>query len=203
MIIPEVQTSKKKIKISEIIFNPEFYARFEPNQRLISDYEENAEEILNSDNHIQLSENYILIDGYHRWKALERVYGKEQEITVLIHHTENTDYLLLKSYAGNTKHGLRNKRDENKKNIRNLYVRGYTLEQIQQHLGLGKSLVFEATTEDRKKEKEERDKKIVDLYLKAENTYKSISEILNIDEATVIKIMKNSTSGKYTRKHCG
>ena len=192
MIIPEVVKKKVMIKISDVVFDPEFYARLEPNQKLIADYEQNIEQILSSDNLIEIAQNNILIDGYHRWKAAEIVYGKDKEIPAIQHDTSNTDYILLKSSASNTRHGQRNSRQENSRNIRRLYARGFSLEQIQEELGLGKALVYEATVEDRKSEKEEQKKKVIDLYLMC-YTQEQIAENMGIPQTTVSDVIKNFT----------
>ena len=47
-----------------------------------------------------------------------------------------------------------------------------------------KPLVYSATTDDRKREKEERNQKIIDLYLKAENTQEAIAEMIVCDQKT-------------------
>lgn len=179
MIIPEVAKEKIQIKISDIQFVPEFYARLESDQKLIADYEENIAEILKGIECAHISQDNILIDGYHRWKAAERVFGKDALINVVKHMTDDKNYILLESYAANNKNGKRNSRAENVRNVRALYVRGFNLEQIQEKLSLSKSLVYSATTDDRKREKEERNQKIVDLYLKAENTQEHIAEVMN------------------------
>ncbi len=200
MIIPQVKKINAEVKISDIIFDSEFYARFEPDQKLLADYQENIDQIINSENRIHISQDNILIDGYHRWKAAERVHGKDFVLSVIKHETTNKDYILLESSSANTRHGQRNKKTENVRNVRRLYVRGFTLEQIQEKTGLGKSLVYAATSDDRKREKEERDQKIVDLYLKAENTQEAIAELMEITQPSVKSIVeniKNSTHGIF------
>jgi len=65
-----------------------------------------------------------------------------------------------------------------------------------------KSLVYSATTDDRKREKEERNQKIIDLYLKAENTQEHIAEVLNVPQKTIsdlINLSGNSTSGNFAK----
>lgn len=200
MIIPKVNKTVEQVKIKDILFNEEIYARFEPNQSLISRYEENAEQILGSQNKIQVSENNILIDGYHRLKAFQRVFGEDKEISVLKHHTENRDYIELKSYSANTTHGHTNSKEENRRNISRLYARGFELDKIQQELGLSKSIVYEATKKRREEEKEQQKKSIVDAYLKAWNTQESVADEYGVTHPTVRSIVenvKNSTCGEF------
>ena len=89
------------------------------------------------------------------------------------------DYIELESYASNTKHGQRSSKQDNMRNIRRLYAKGHGLEAIQEKLGLSIDIVYEATVEDRKKEKEERNNKILELYLRAQNTEEKITEQIN------------------------
>ena len=202
MMLPEVAKEKIQVKISEIQFVPEFYARLESDQKLIADYEENITEILKGIECAHISQDNILIDGYHRWKAAERVFGKDALINVVKHMTDDKNYILLESYAANNKNGKRNSRAENVRNVRALYVRGFNLDQIQEKLSLSKSLVYSATTDDRKREKEERNQKIIDLYLKAENTLEAISELVNVPVKTIhdaVKNCENSTLGNFAK----
>ena len=192
MMLPEVAKEKIQVKISEIQFVPEFYARLESDQKLIADYEENITEILKGIECAHISQDNILIDGYHRWKAAERVFGKDALINVVKHMTDDKNYILLESYAANNKNGKRNSRAENVRNVRALYVRGFNLEQIQEKLSLSKSLVYSATTDDRKREKEERNQKIIDLYLKAENTQEHIAEVMNTPRQTITRIIDDA-----------
>jgi len=192
MIIPEVIKEKVQIKIGDIQFVPEFYARLESDQKLIADYEENITEILKGIECAHISKDNILIDGYHRWKAAERVFGKDAMVNVVMHMTDDKNYILIESYAANNKNGKRNSRTENVRNVRALYVRGFNLEQIQEKLSLSKSLVYSATTDDRKREKEERNQKIIDLYLKAENTQEHIAEVMNTPQQTIARIISDT-----------
>jgi hypothetical protein len=77
------------------------------------------------------------------------------------------------------------------------------MDAIQSFLGLGKALVYGATTEARKQQKEERDKKIIGLYLKAENTMDGVAELVNVTKKTVDNVIdnlcKNSTDEKITQ----
>ncbi|MBD3341221.1 MAG: hypothetical protein GF353_19095 [Candidatus Lokiarchaeota archaeon] len=196
---------KKEIqlrKVSDIILEEEFYARFEPDQNLINQYEENIEAILLNKNGglIQISENNILIDGYHRLKAIERVHGKDYEFDCLVHLTDNTDYIELESYAANPKHGKRNSKKEIIRNIQRLYAKGHSQETIMQRLSIAKSIFYEATKKQREGDKEELERRAIEMYLRAWNTQKSIANELGVSEGYINKILTNSTNGKYEDK---
>ena len=199
MLIQEVEKFKSNVKISEVIFDAEIYARIESNNKIINEYTENIEQILASDNLIQISKNNKLIDGFHRLKAAERVYGSDFTIPVLVHNTENRDYIELVSYSANTRHGNRNSKEENKRNVQRLFARGFTLEQIQQATGLGKSVVYDATTSDRKRIKEEQDKKILSMWLRC-FTQDKIAEAMDMPQRTIADKIKNFSENSQTGK---
>jgi transposase len=197
MIIEKVEKRKGIIKASEIMFDSEIYARFDPNQALITEYESNIDQIMAGEKLVEVAADYTLIDGYHRWKAFQRVYGVDAEMQILIHETTNRDYIELASYASNTKHGLRTSAEENRRNIQRLYFKGFNIEQIMEALGLSKTVVFAATERQRKQEKEEQEKMILDMYLHAQYTQEMIAEIFGVTQQAVSKILtKNSARGE-------
>lgn len=194
----EVIKSIQKRKVSDIIYKEDIYARKEFDQRLITTYEENIEPIL-AEAKIQISMNNILIDGYHRWKAIERKYGSSFEFDVIVHETDNTDYIEIESYAANQRHGKRNSKEETARNIQRLYAKGHSSETIMAKLSVNKSTFFDATKKQREDEKEERDRKIVDLYLKC-FTQEEIAKRLGVTHPTVLSVVenvKNSALGEF------
>ena len=203
MKLPDVKTEIKKIKLSDIVFKEEIYARFEPDQRLISKYEENADTILRSSSKIKVSHDNILIDGYHRWKAFERVYGKDSEIDVCVYLTDNTDFIELESYAANQTHGKANTKEETFRNVQRLYSKGHDTQTIIDRLSIQKSWVLKATETIRATEKEERNRKAVELYLRAWNTQETVAKELDIARSTleeIINTVENSISGKIGKE---
>ena len=73
--------------------------------------------IIKAKKYISISEENILINGYHRLKAFKTKYGKDYELKCYVHLTKNLDYIELESYSSNTKHGKKNSRDDNIRNI--------------------------------------------------------------------------------------
>jgi hypothetical protein len=200
MILKDVNVEKREVKIGSIIFDEEIYARMEPDQSLISRYEENADQILDSNSRIQVSKDLKLIDGYHRLKAFQRVYGKDKKINVDFHDTDNRDYIELKSYAANTTHGQTNTAKENKRNISRLYARGFELDRIQDELGLSKSIIYAATKDRRAEEKQQLKKDIFEMYLRGWNTQQDVADEYDVSEAkinNVIKKLTSSTCGEF------
>ena len=197
----DIQTKTCKIKLSDIIFREDIYARIDKDQALISKYAENAESIVNSANRILISQDNILIDGWHRWKAFERVYGKDFELDVDMFLTDNTDLIELESYAANQKHGKANSKKDAFRNIQRLYAKGHDRDVIQRKLSISKSWVNEATKQQRAAEDEERNRVAVEMYLRAGSTYESIAEELGVTEGTIRNIVKErkmTTTGQIT-----
>lgn len=173
----DVKKVIKMVDVSSIIFKQELYAREEPDPALIQEYKDNIDEILKSGNKVEVSADLILIDGFHRWKAAEAA-GKT-EIECIVHETTDSDYIELESYAANTRHGKRNTKAENYRNIRRLYSKGHSLDVIQDRLGFSKAIVYDATSGDRKEEKKEREKLIIRHYLRAWNSQQRVADIIN------------------------
>ena len=204
-----VSKEVQKRKVSDIIFRKDLYARSKPDQAFITLYESNIENVLQTK--IEIAQNNILIDGYHRWKAAERKYGKDYELDVIVHLTDDLDYIELESYASNTRHGNRNSREDNIRNIRRLYSKGHDIDLIQNKLGLGKTIVYEAISDLEKALKAERDSRIVELYLKAWNTQEQVVDIINteyserlhVDQSKISRVlndMQNSVCGKLHKE---
>jgi ParB-like chromosome segregation protein Spo0J len=55
------------IDTNSIVYRQDLYPRFKPNPSKIQEYAENIERLPP----IELNQDNILIDGYHRWKAFE------------------------------------------------------------------------------------------------------------------------------------
>ena len=189
MNIEPVKTSIQKVKVTDILFDTQIYARMNPDQALIVEYSENIDSILASGPKIQVASDMRLIDGYHRWKAAQTAKGDDFEIDVLVHDTDNSDYIELTSYAANTKHGQRNSKKENTRNIQRLYRRGYDIDQIKEHLSLSRAMVNAATKADRDQEKQERNDQIISMYLQAWNTHRSIADEMDLTKKVVSDVL--------------
>lgn len=200
MMLPKnTKVEVQKRKIADIVFREDIYARIETKQSLITNYAENIEEILAAKKFIHISQNNILIDGYHRLKALESVYGKDCETACYVHLTDNIDYIELESYASNTQYGQVASREDNIRNVRRLFAKGHKLEDIQRKLSLSKNFVYETTAKQRDDKKEELQRSIVKLYLRAWNNQRDVAKQLQTSLGFVsetIDLFKNSQAGK-------
>lgn len=184
-----IEIKIQKRKVSEIIFKEDLYARITHDNSLIKYYSENIKSIDIAKSFIHISKDNILIDGFHRLKAYEMAYGKEHEISCYVHNTDNTDYIELKSYSSNTKHGQKNSKEDNKRNIRRLYAKSHSLETIRTELSLSKSFVYDATIKQREDEKIEREKAILEMYLHGNETQQSVADRFKLPRKTVDDIL--------------
>lgn len=185
----KVKIEIQKRKISEIQFRKDLYARIEPDPKLINYYTENIDEIINNKAFIHISQSNILIDGYHRLKALETKHGKEYEIDCYVHLTDNEDHIELESYSSNTSHGKKTNKEENKRNIQRLYAKGHKVENIYKKLSISKDFVYGCTKKQREDEKKELTEQTLKLYLRAWNSQQDIANQLNINRNTIRPII--------------
>jgi len=176
-----VQTIKK-LKINEIDYREDLYPRFEPNQRTIQKYA-NSIDFLPP---IKINQQYILIDGFHRWKAhtLENI----ETINVEIIETKSEKELKKLAYQLNANHGLQLTIDEKKKYAQEM-IGETTVSELANILSVDESTIRRWTENQRKALDDERNRKILELYLKAINTQQSIANSLSIDQKLVSRII--------------
>ena len=197
--IENVVTEVRKIKLSDIVFREDIYARIEKDQSLISKYADNAEMILKSHNRIVVSQDNILIDGWHRWKAFERVYGKDVDIDVDVFMTDNIDVIEMKSYSIDEAIGKSHTKAETTRNVQRLYSKGHSRDAISNAFSISTRWVNEATKQQRATEKEENERTAVDMYLHAGNTQQSIADELGVSQQTILRIIDNIHLGSSSQ----
>ncbi len=191
----EIQTRR----IKEIVFDKSIYDRFEPDQQLISQYAENAESILESGAKIEISQNNILIDGYHRLKAFDQAFGSDFEISCIVYLTDDIRYIKLKSFSANKKHGKQNTKDEIRQNVIDLYNDGFKVQTIKKELSLSKDFVYRTLKNIRSQEIEDRNIRVVLKYLNAWNTQSTIAEEIGVDRSLISKIVEDDVKNSQVR----
>ena len=179
----------QNIKVTEIVFRDDLYPRFEPNQSQIQKYSESIEFLPP----IKLNQNKILIDGFHRWKAYQ--LAGIQEIPFEVIETETEKELKKLAYQLNSNHGLQLSNKEKQKYAQEMYG-DMTVKELSVVLGVSESSIKGWTETQAKAQKEDRNRQIIDLYLKAWNTQKSIEDILNIPQQTITRIIENTQKDK-------
>ena len=172
-----------KLKTSDVLFREDLYPRFEANQELIQKYANSLEHLPP----IKINQNNILIDGYHRWKAHQLEEKPEIEVEVI--EVESEKELKKLAYQLNSNHGLQLNNKEKAMYAQEM-IGDMTAKELSIILSVTEDTVIKWTASQREAIKEERDRKIVELHLRAWNTQKNIADILGINEATVNGIIQ-------------
>jgi hypothetical protein len=172
------------MKIKEIIYREDLYPRFEPNQNMIQKYSDSVEQLPP----IKVNQNNILIDGFHRWKAFQ--LAGRTEIPHEVVNTESEKELKQMAYQLNSNHGLQLTSDEKRKYAQEMFG-DMTVKALCDVLGVSEKTIQRWTETQAKAVKEDRDRRIVELYLKAWNTQQSIADIFGVYFTTVFKIIED------------
>lgn len=171
-------------KVTEIVFRDDLYPRFEPNQALIQRYA-NAIEYLPP---IKINQSNILIDGFHRWKA-HQLEGM-QEVNVEIIETSSEKELKRLAYELNSNHGLQLSNEEKRKYACEM-IGDISVKDLSIILSVSERTVSGWTETQRKHLDEERDRKIVELYLRSQYTQEMLGEMFGITKQTVSNILSS------------
>ena len=178
------------INTSEIVYRADLYPRFEPNQATIHRYSESIEYLPP----IKINQNNILVDGFHRWKA-HQMAGLDKISADVIETTSEKELKRL-AYQLNSNHGLSLSPDEKKKYAQEM-IGDMTVKELSIILSVSESIVTKWTVNQREAITQDRNRKIIELYLRAWNTNSGIGEIYNISESGVRDIINRSYS-KFT-----
>lgn len=175
----------EKIKASEIVYREDLYPRFEPSQATIQKYSDSADHLPP----IKLNQNNILIDGFHRWKAF--MLAGINEIPYETIKTESEKELKKLAYQLNSNHGLQLKNDEKMRFAQEMYGE-MTVKAMANVLGVSESSIKSWTSSQAEAAKEAQNRKIIDLYLKAENTTQIIGDIVGLTRQAVDVIVEKA-----------
>lgn len=170
------------IKTTEVVYREDLYPRFEPNQATIHRYSESIEFLPA----IRINQNYILIDGFHRWKA-HQMAGVD-EINAEIIETSSEKELKKLAYQLNSNHGLSLTPDEKRRYAQEM-VGELTVKELSIILSVSESSIKNWTETQRTAQKEERNRKIIELYLRAWNTQEGIGEIFGESQVQISRII--------------
>ena len=173
-----------KIQSDKIVYREDLYPRFEPSQSTIQKYSDSIDHLPP----IKLNQNMILIDGFHRWKA--HLLTGINEIPYEIIETESEKEVKKLAYQLNSNHGLQLKNDEKKRFAQEMFGEMST-KALCDVLGVSSKSIQRWTETQAKAQKEERDRQIVELYLKAWNTQDSIADILGVPQNTISVLVDN------------
>lgn len=171
-------------KTSEIVWREDLYPRFEPNPTTIQQYAESIEQLPP----IEVNQHNELIDGYHRWTAHKK--AKCEAIQVVVTPTASDNEFLKLAIRRNASHGLQLSLDEKRDMARRLYTgKDGEKEELVTLLSVGKSTVYNWLSRKDKDLKDERNRRIAELWL-ACYTEEEIAEQVGVSKATVIDILQ-------------
>ena len=174
-----------KIEATKIVYREDLYPRFEPSQATIQKYSDSTEHLPP----IKLNQNNILIDGFHRWKAF--LLAGINEIPFEVIETKSEKELKMLAYQLNSHHGLQLNSDEKKRYAQEMFGEMST-KALADVLGVSAKSIERWTSTQAEAAKEERNRRIVDLYLKAWNTQESIADILGVNQMTISNIVDSN-----------
>ncbi len=171
-----------KVSVKDIAFREDLYPRFEANQALIQNYANSIEHLPP----IKINQNNILIDGFHRWKAhqLEGV----SEIKVEVIQTASEKELKKLAYQLNSNHGLQLSNEEKRKYAIEM-IGEMSAQALSDILSVDERTINRWTESQRKALDEERNRKILELYLRAWNTQQSIADMFGLTKQAVSEIL--------------
>ena len=172
------------MKIKDIIYREDLYPRFEASQKLIQQYANSIEYLPP----IKVSQQNILIDGYHRLKAFQ-LEGKEN-IPAEVIEVESEKQLKRLAYQLNSNHGLQLTQEEKRKYAQEM-TGEMSSKELADVLSVHENSVLDWTKSQREAIDREIERKVIEFYLRAWNTQKKISEELKISEGKVNNILKN------------
>lgn len=159
---------QNRIAVESVVFRTDLYPRMEHNQQKAQEYAENVERLPA----IWVNQHRELIDGRHRLIA-HQLAGKA-EILVEIHPTRSDEHLLELAIQTNAAHGLQMSAADKKAMAIRLYAVGERGPDRKRELAALLSVSDRAVTgwvaDLDQAEREERKKKIADLYLRAYTT---------------------------------
>lgn len=171
------------IKTTDIVFREDLYPRFEPNQATIQKYAYSIEHLPP----IKLNQNNILIDGFHRWKAHQ--LAGEAEIKFEVIETASEKELKKFAYLLNSNHGLQLNSDEKKRYAQEM-IGEMDIKDLAVVLSVDQATINRWTSSQREAIKEERNRQIVELYLRAWNTQQGIADSLGLKRENVSDIIE-------------
>ncbi len=172
-----------KIPLSDVVYRDDLYPRIQIHQERIRQYAESIEFLPP----IEVNQDRILIDGFHRWKAHQMAGAVEIEVTET--NTSSDRELRKKAFIQNSTHGIQLTPKE-KRTFAIEYIGELSVDEICKLISVSKSSVTAWTAGKRRAMKEERNRKMWEMWLRARNTLDVIGKAIGIDKATVSRDLK-------------
>lgn len=171
------------MKIVDVIHRKDLYPRFELNVKLIQRYKECLDQLPP----IEINQNNILIDGFHRLTAFKS--EKRDEIPATVIETSSEKEILKLAIEKNATHGLQLKPEEKRKYAIE-FIEEMSVAELSKMLSVSERIISIWTKNKREELKRQRDETILRLYLRAWNTQEKIAEEIECPRETVRDVIK-------------
>jgi hypothetical protein len=175
-----------EINVSEVVYREDLYPRIKSDPATIQKYADNIEVLPP----IEVNQNNILIDGFHRWTAYKKL-GKDK-IPAIVTVTQSENEILALAIERNAAHGLQLSNQDKKEMAVKLYGSGAVkdLAKLQQILSIGKSTLYSCLDNLLKEEREKEKRLIFDLHMKA-YSQDEIGKLLDKPQRTVSDVIQS------------
>lgn len=177
----------KIIKTADVVYREDLYPRSASSPELVQTYAENLDVLPP----IEVNQNNILIDGWHRWTAHKK--NEVEEIAVIVTETASESELKLLAAERNTKHGWQMTRQDKQDFARSTYhatpvkERAAIKERLQKVLSVSPRTVQNWLSRIDKDTKEQQKKKVFDLWMQCW-TQEEIAEEVGMSIGSVNEI---------------
>ena len=171
------------INTSEIVYRADLYPRFRPSPAKIQEYSENIEKLPP----VEINQNKILIDGYHRLKAYET--AKVEKIPFIVTETATESELEVLAVQRNATHGQQLTQDE-KRTYALKWWGVLSDDEICSALSISKKSLDRYTKNKRDEQEAQIKQQIFDMWLACE-TQEQIADVLNTPLSTVNRVIAN------------
>lgn len=175
----------KTIPVAEVVYRPDLYPRFKPDPATIQEYAQNLEALPP----IELSQQKILIDGYHRLKAHETAGATEIPYTET--QVESEAHIHLLATARNAKHGLRISEDE-KKSLAIKWWQNRPDAEIEDALSISHRQFLAWTSKKREELEAVQKREVYARWMRCE-TQEAIAEAVGVPQQTVTRWIADFT----------
>ncbi len=151
-------------RVDEIVWREDLYPRIKPDPALIQRYAESLDLLPP----IEINQNDILIDGFHRWTAHRKAERETLPVTITVTASEAEVYAL--AIQRNAAHGLQMNEDDKRKAAIRLYGAGTGLdkEAIATALSVSLRMINNYLSDVDRRLREERKQRIFEMWLACE-----------------------------------
>lgn len=168
------------MKVSDVKYREDLYPRIKPDPALIQRYAANLEVLPP----IEVNQNNILIDGYHRWTAHRK--NEAETISATVTETASEIELFALAIRRNSNHGWQMDEDSKKASAIRLYGDGTGMDKatIADVLSVSTKSVARYLSAIDKQIADQRDQTIYDMWM-ACYTFEQIAEAVGVSHPTV------------------